>query len=144
MTFFYIFDQINAALMSIRNFFKKTLIILLIPNFWMAVYVCNDTFKSDIIYLSTNFLLFSVRLCCRYWDEPNEKRRAECCGRGSAIKPQRGGFASETRRNGRNKEPESWVHPSRPRFGLLLWLWPRCSWLKWRWVSLQLTSYKND
>ncbi len=31
-----IFDQIDTALMSRRNFFKK---ILLIPNFWAAVCV---------------------------------------------------------------------------------------------------------
>ncbi len=35
ITILCIFDQINAALVSIRNVFKKTLKIFLIPNYWM-------------------------------------------------------------------------------------------------------------
>ncbi len=57
--FYCIFDQINATLMSIWHFFKKkTLKILLIPNFWMAVYFPNVSllnvayvFKKNVYYI---------------------------------------------------------------------------------------------
>ncbi len=46
--FFCIFDQIDTALMSRRNFFKKTLKILLIPNFWAAVYIIDCVTVCDM------------------------------------------------------------------------------------------------
>ncbi len=42
--FFRIFVQINAALMTIRDFFKKTLQALLIPNFWTVYIFINTIF----------------------------------------------------------------------------------------------------
>ncbi len=50
IVFFCIFDQIDTALMSRRNLFKKKIQILLIPNFWAAVCVCIHSYIYIYIY----------------------------------------------------------------------------------------------